>query len=99
MFTAVGDLLKTLPRRSKTPQAIVALHVRRAFEEILPKVCSDLPGEVLTSVKASTFKNNTLMVKAPNLISVELQMRAGGLIQGINQMLGRRVVSKIKFRL
>lgn len=98
MFTPVGHLLKTLPRRSKTPEAIVALFVRKAFDESLSKVCSDLPAEVLQSVSPSTFKNGTLTVKSPSLTSVELQMRAGGLLKDINQTLGKRTVRSLRFR-
>lgn len=98
MFTPVGTLLKTLPRRSKMPEAIVALHVRRAFGDSLGKVCADLTGDVLESVKAATFKNGALTVKAPTLVATELSMRSGGLIREINKVLGRKIVERLRFR-
>ena len=98
MFTQIGTLLKTLPRRSKTPEAILALHVRRAFVDSLLKVCADLPNDVLATIKPSTFKNHVLTVRASNLVAAELQMRAGGLMRDINESLGRKIVYKLRFR-
>lgn len=98
MFTPVGTLIKTLPRRSKTPAAILALHVRVAFSQSLAKVCGDLPEDVLVTVKPQTFKNNVLTVAASSLVAAELQMRSRGLIGEINRGLGRRVVARLRFR-
>lgn len=98
MFTPVGSLLKTLPRRSKIPGTIAALFVRRAFEQSLEKLCADLPGETLEKVHAVSFKSGILTVNAPHLAVVELSMRSGGLIRDINERLGRKVVVKIRFR-
>lgn len=98
MFNSLGSLLKTLPKRSKTPEAIVALHVRRAFDEAVAKTCADLPADILKKISASTVKGGTLTVVAPQLVSAELSMRAGGLLKEINRLLGRRVVIRLKFR-
>lgn len=98
MFTPVGSLLKTLPKRSKTPEAIVALHVRRAFGQALLMVCADLSGDILSQVKAKSFKNGVLEVRAPSLIGTELAMRAGSITSEVNNSLGRKVVFKIRFK-
>ena len=98
MFTPVGILLKTLPRRSKTSNFMMALHVRRAFAESLLRVCSDLPPEVLNTIKASIYKNHILTIVCPSLVSAELQMRAGGLMKDINEALGKKIVYKLRFR-
>lgn len=98
MFIPVGDLLKTLPRRSKIPDAILAIHVRRAFDDCLEKACADLPAQTLTEVKASVFKNGMLTVVAPGLVSAELSMRSSGLREEINKALGRDIVKKLRFR-
>lgn len=98
MFTPVGELIKTLPRRTRVPNAILAIHVRRAFSESLKKVCADLPAETLIAVKAPVFKNGVLTVVAPQLVCAELSMRAGGLISDINRALGRDVVKRLRFR-
>lgn len=98
MFTSIGSLLKVLPRRSKTPNAIIALHVRQAFSDSLLVVWPDLPGELLAKIKASVFKNGVLTIVSPQLVSAELSMRSGGLIAHINKVLGRRVVNKLRFR-
>ena len=98
MFTPIGTLLKTLPIRSKTPQAILALHARRAFGDSLLKICADLPSEVLKTIKATTFKNHVLTIVCPSLVSAELSMRSGGLIRDINETLGRKVVRSLRFR-
>lgn len=98
MFTPVGSLLKTLPRRSKIPDAMVALFVRRAFEKTLKAVCADLSFEILAKVSAGSFKNGVLTVNAPPMTTGELSMRSGGLLRDINERLGRKVVNKIRFR-
>lgn len=98
MFTPVGELLKTLPKRSRMPNAILAIHVRRAFGDSLLKVCSDLPPEILKSVSPSTFKGGVLTVKSPSLVCSELQMRSGGLTRDINETLGRKIVRSLRFR-
>ena len=98
MFTQLGSLIKTLPRRSKTPGSLVALHVRQAFTDCLKKSFSDLPIKTLEGIKASAFKNGTLSVIAPGLVGAELSMRSGGLIKDINTALGRRVVLKLKIK-
>ncbi len=98
MFTPVGMLLKTLPKRSKTPEAILALYVRRAFGQSLVKICADLPNDVLNSARAKTFRNRVLTIVAPTLLATELQMRAGGLTREINRVLGKKVVMRLRFR-
>ena len=98
MFTPIGSLLKTFPRRSKISEAMMAIYVRRAFEQILPEVCADLSYQALSKVKPLSFKNGVLIVKLPLLASVELQMRSGGLIRAINETLGRKLVHRLRFR-
>lgn len=98
MFTPVGTLIKTLPRRSKMPEAIVAIHVRLAFRTALSKVCADLPTEFLVKVKPRNFKGGTLTIGAPALTATELSMHSGRLIEEINKTLGRAVVKRLKFR-
>lgn len=98
MFTPVGDLIKILPRRSKIPEAILAIHVRRAFDDCLKKVCADLSTETLAAVEAAVFRNGILTVVAPQLVCVELSMRSGGLVKEINKTLGRRLVNRLRFR-
>ena len=98
MFTPIGDLIKTLPRRSRTPNAIVALHVKRAFESSLKKVCGDFSKKNLNATKASVFKSGVLTITAPTLVCAELTMRSGGLIKAINETLGRDVVKRLRFK-
>ena len=98
MFTPVGTVLKTLPGRSRAPEAILALSIRRIFRDALNKVCQDLDGKLLLNVKAATFKRGVLTVNAPNLMSTELSMRAGGLVREINSVLGKKVIRKLKFK-
>ena len=99
MFTPVGSLLKTLPRRSKISEAMMALFVRRAFSEVLREVCADLSDKVLGNVRAVSFKNGVLTIRSPLLVSTELQMRSGGLIRAVNKVIGRQVVSRLRFRI
>ena len=87
-----------MPRRSKTPDAVMALHVRQAFDDAIKKTCSDLPEKVLFDVHAKVFKNRTLTVGAPRLVAAELSMRSGGILHEVNAILGRKVVTRLSFR-
>lgn len=98
MFHPLSDLLKTLPTRSKTPDAIIALHVRQITSDVLVKNCSDLPKELIDSVRVLSFKNGVLSIRAPHLVGVELQMRAHGLIRDINRVIGKKAVFAMKFK-
>jgi hypothetical protein len=98
VFIPVGSLIKNLPRRSKTPEAILALQVRQVAKSILEKVCVDLSRDILDQVKVSSFKNGTLMIVAPTLVCTELQMRSEGLVKEINKTLGKRLVTRLRFR-
>ncbi|HSX18721.1 MAG TPA: hypothetical protein VLE91_01145 [Candidatus Saccharimonadales bacterium] len=98
MFTSVGTLLKTLPKRSKIPDAVLAIHIRSAFDDALKATCSDLPAAVLTSIHALSFKNKVLTISSPRLVSVELSMRSGKLLGEVNKILGRRVVLRLRFK-
>lgn len=98
MFIPIGDLIRTLPRRSRVPEAILALHVRGAFSDCLKKVCADLPAETVSKVETSVFKNGVLTIVAPQLVCAELSMRSEGLVKEINKTLGRRLVNRLRFR-
>lgn len=98
MFTAVGDLLKILPRRSKSSAAVSALLVRQAFDQALVEKCADLPAKVLASVRAISFRDGTLTVSAPGLAATELSLRAGGLINATNNLLGKKKVTRLRFK-
>ena len=98
MFKPIGTLIKTAPARSKIPEMLWALQVRQAGQESLKKVCADLPDETSKKVKIATFALGVLTIKAPSLVAAELQTRSGGLIREINQVFGRKVVHRIRFR-
>lgn len=98
MFTPVGSLLKILPKRSKMPEAILAIHIRKAFSDTLFLACSDLPVEVLKKVEVKAFKSGTLSVSAPQIVCAELSLRSGKLLFEANKVLGRRVVLRLRFR-
>lgn len=97
MFIKAGSLFSSLTRRSKVSGAINALLVRQAFEEVLRRECADLPVEILEKTKAVSFKSGVLTVKTSRLAAVELSMRSGGLIKGINEGLGKNVVRRLSF--
>ena|SRR3990167_9954357 len=98
MFKPIGSLIREIPTRSKTPKAILALQVRQAVMDCIKKECSDLPEEIIKSIKPSTFKNNILTLITPTLVSSELHARSEGLIKEINKALGRKIVSRLRFR-
>ena len=98
MFNSIGDLIRTIPVRSRSPRAILALQVRNAALESLALVCSDLPKEIIEAIKPSVFKGGVLTITAPQMVTGELQMRSEGLIKEINKVLGKRIVTRLRFR-
>ena len=98
MFNSIGDLIRTIPVRSRSPRAILALQVRNAAKESLAIVCGDLPKEIIETIKPSIFKAGVLTVTAPQMVTGELQMRSGGLIREINKVLGKQIVKSLRFR-
>lgn len=98
MFRPIGSLIREIPVRSKTPKAIIALQVRQAARESLRMVCGDLPKEVIDSIKVVSFKNTVLTLGASSLVSSELMTRSEGLINEINRVLGKKIVSRLRFR-
>jgi len=98
VFTPIGTLIKNFPRRSKTPEAVLALQVRQAAKESLGEICRDLGSDVLDSAKIKSFKNGILVIQAPSLLCAELQMRSEGLIREINRVFAKRLVTHLRFR-
>jgi len=98
MFDSVGSLLGTLPKRGKLNGALAALSVRRAFDMALRDVCGDLPPESLGKVKAKSFKDGVLLVGCQGLILGELTMRSGSILKSTNTQLGKRAVTKLRFK-
>lgn len=98
MFVRAGSLFSSLTRRSKVSGAVNAILVRQAFDEVLKVECADLPAEVLEATKASSFKSGVLTIKTTRLAGVELSMRSGGLIRGVNELLGKRAVKGLRFK-
>ena len=98
MFTRVGNILKSAPSRAKSADSMRALQVRQASKEVLDKVLDDYPEDIAKSVKIKTFKNGTLTIVSPTLLSAELHARSEELKKEINRVLEKRMVEKIRFR-
>ena len=77
---------------------MVALYVRREFQNALEAVCDDWPQEVRDKVQPVVFAHGKLVVRCPNLVAAELSMRSGSLMKTINELLGKKIVTKISFR-
>lgn len=97
MFTPVGNLLSSFSKRSRVSTAVSALVVMQVFREVLAEVCSDLPKAKISEIKAKSFKEGQLEVLCTGLMTSELSMRSGELIRALNDKVGRRVVTRIKF--
>lgn len=76
----------------------MALQVRGAAKKILEGICVDLEEDLVKSVKVKSFKNGVLNIVAPGLLSAELYMRSSGLKKEINEILGKNLVKKIRFK-
>lgn len=72
--------------------------VRRAFDEALVDVCSEIPKQKLSQVKAHSFKEGILTVNCSNIMAGEISMRARDLLRAINEKLNRKVVFKLVFK-
>lgn len=98
MFDSVGSLLGSLSKRGKLNGALAAISVRRAFDTALRDVCADLPVKSLEKVKAKSFKDGVLLVDCQGLILGELSMRSGNILRATNTQIGKRVVTKLRFK-
>ncbi len=98
MFIRLGSILKTAHTRPGKGVPLYALQVRQVGQEILDKVCIEYPEEVAKKVKVKTFKNGTLTVVSPQLLSAELHTRSEGLKEDINRALKKNLVEKIRFK-
>lgn len=98
MFKPIGVLLGGLAKHSKSSEVILALQVRHAAKDCLKKECRDMPDNLIDLVKVASYKNGTLKLIAPSLVCAELQMRSGGLTDGINRRLGRKLVFRIRLK-
>lgn len=98
MFKPVGSLIGSLARRSKTPEAILALKVRQAAKKTIERELFDMPEDLVGLIRVKSFKNGLLVVSAPPLLAAELSMRSGGLEKAINRTLGETVVRSLRFK-
>lgn len=98
MFQRVGSLIRAIPVRSKTPDTIVALQVRQVAGDCIKRIMKSYPKELEKQIKVSSFKNGTLLVKAPSIIAAELHIRSVDLIEDINSKLKKKVVRSIRFK-
>jgi len=98
VFTRIGSILKTTPKRSRSPDAFLALQVRQISKESLGKILREYPEDLSKKIKVKSFKNGVLVVIAPSLLSAELHARSDGLKGDINRALGRNIIEKIRFR-
>lgn len=94
----IGALLKDVSARPRVSGPMQALVVRAAAKEAIRRTYHDIPEDVFKKVKPTTFKNGVLTVIAPRLLRVDLQMRAGGLINAINSAIGRKLVKDLRLR-
>jgi len=98
VFTRIGSILKTTPKRSRSPDAFLALQVRQISKESLGKILREYPEDLSKKIKVKSFKNGVLVVIAPNLLSAELHARSDGLKKDINRAFKKNVVEKIRFK-
>ncbi len=97
-FKPVGSLLSSLARRSKTPEAILALQVRQVAKEVIEREMFDMPKDMVDSIRVKSFKNGLLVISAPPLLAAELSMRSGGLEKAINKTLGGLIIRSLRFK-
>ena len=98
MFRPVGSLIGNLHLHAKSKDAIFALKVKKAAQDVIPKACQDLPKEAIVQIKVKSFRNGQLTVLAPTLVSLELKMRSEGLKNEINQALGKEIIKRLVLR-
>lgn len=98
MFKAVGSLFTTIPQGKRSSPVLKALLIRQAAQEIFKKKLEDLPAEVTELIRASSYKNGTLTIVAPGSAFADLHMRSRDLIKGINELVGKRIVTELRFK-
>lgn len=97
MFKPIGVILGNR-RFGKSSQAVLAIQVRRVAQDVIGKVCSDLPAEILATIKVKTYKNGVLTIACGQMVAAELHMRSEGLKKAINRQLGDKFIARIVFR-
>lgn len=98
MFRPVGSLIGNLHLGVKSKDAIFALQVKKVAEDVIQKICQDLPKEAIAQIKVKSFRNGELTIVAPTLVAVELKMRSEGLKNDINQATGKEIIKRLIFR-
>lgn len=98
MFKPIGSLIGGALQRSKTPDTIIALQVRQVAGDCIKRIMKSYPKELEKQIKVSSFKNGTLIVKAPSILAAELHLRSNDIIEGINGKLKKKVVRGIRFK-
>ena len=97
MFKPVGSIIANR-RFGKSSQVVLAIQVRRVAQDVIGKVCSDLPAEILATIKVKTYKNGVATIACPQMVAAELHMRSEGLKKGINKVLGGGIILDLRFR-
>ena len=98
MFKPVGSLISQKPTRGKIGGTLLALQIRQVAAEVFRESLRDFGDEVLALIKVKTYRSGTLVVVAPPVVSAELHMRSGELIDGINKKIGVKVVRELRLR-
>lgn len=98
MFTRIGQLLRNPSTLDRKPKVLTALQVKSLFADVAGEVFPNLPKDLFGNIRAASFKNGTLTIVCSHLVSVELKLGAGGLIDALNERFGRRVVKALRFR-
>lgn len=98
MFRKVGSLVKLSPRYSKSEGALSAIKVRQLARDAIGAMCRDYPEEVLKKIQVKSYQRGTLTIVCPGVVSSELYMRSGELIDDVNSRVGVKILRSIKFR-
>jgi len=98
MFKPIGSLIKLSPRYQKSQGALSAIVVRQIARDCLLRMCSDYPEDVAKKVKVTTYNRGILTVVAPLIVSSDLYMRSGDLVDIVNKKVGGKILKKVLFK-
>ncbi len=98
MFKNVGSLIKLSPKYQKSQGALSAIAVRQIARECLIRMSRDYPEEVAKKIKVTTYSRGVLTVVAPPVVSSDLYMRSGDLVDIINKKAGGKILRRVLFK-
>lgn len=96
-FESIGQILPRVSKKTKIADELLALQVKKAFEESLNSVFS---AKKLPKITPGKFSFGSLTVLVPDPAwSSEFRQKEARILEKLNSTLGKKVVEKLRFKI